>query len=321
MSTNSVSVYGFGGMGCNAVKNLPIDLPVGYGQIKPYYVDTSTSNLRNLDVELENIFLFEGIDGSGKVRAENHEIIAKNTLAILQQCKPETFSIVIHSASGGSGSILACGVVSELKKRGNQVVVIMVGSTGSHIEIENTIKSLKTYDVIAARNKTPIAVHYLENAADIPRKSIDANVAMAVLALLALFSGNNDELDTADLRNWMKHSKLNNAIISLQFCYTAEGYKAAGHVIAVATLAKQGINTTLHPLPAYQAVGFLTEHADVDFIDEQPLHFTLSSNLIATATAALNAKLNEAGDYLNASVEHMTLVNESDVITDTGIVI
>ncbi len=321
MSKNKVSIYGLGGFGINILKAIPAELSVGYAEVSPYFIDTSPSNLRNANTTPENTYLFEGIDGSGKVRSENHEVIAKNTLAILQQCKPEAFSIIIHSASGGSGAVIAPAVVAELKKRGEQVVVIMVGSTGSHIEIDNTIKALKTYDVIASRSKSPIAVHYLENEASIPRKSIDQNATMAVLALLALFSGDNDELDTADLRNWLKHSKLNNELVSLQFCHTAEGYADAGTVITVATLARQGTSTGLQPLPAYQAVGFLTEAADIDFIEDTPLHFTISSDLITTASKALNAKLKEADTYLNASVQRESLINKDDTVTDTGLVI
>ena len=321
MSKNKVSIYGVGGLGINILKALPEELSIGYAEIVPYYIDTSDSNMRNAKTTPENTYLFTGIDGSGKARSENHEVIAKNTLAILQQCKPEAFSIVIHSASGGSGSVISAGLVSELKKRGEQVVVIMVGSTSCQDEIDNNIKALKTYDLLAVRNKSPITVHYLENSATISRKTIDQNASMAVLALLALFSGDNDELDTADLRNWLKHTKLGNELVSLQFCYSEEGYRDAGTVISVATLARHGSATDLFPLPAYQAVGFLTEHADVDFIEDKPLHFTISSDLITMASKALNTKLKEADTYLSSTIARESLVSKDDTVTDNGIVI
>ena len=319
MVKNKVSIYACGGLGINIVKALPPVLDFGYADTTAFFVDTSISNLRDVEVPPENTYLFEGIDGSGKERSENHVVIAKNVLAILQQCKPEAISIVIHSASGGSGSVIGPSIVSELKKRGNMVVVILVGSTGSRVEIDNSAKTLKTYELIAQKTKTPTVVHYLENGAGIPRSAIDRNASIAIMALLALFSGQNDELDTADVRNWLNHAKLKPQLVSLQFCYSEEGYRASGTVITVATLAKAGTDTNLSPLPAYQTVGFLNRQADIDFIEDKPLHFTISGDLIKTASDRLEQKLSEVEDYLNAVVERESLIKPNDIVTDTGI--
>ena len=92
-----------------------------------------SEHLRKPGINRDKVFLFEGIDGSGKVRAENHKAIGKSVLKILEQFKPGKFNIIVNSASGGSGSIIGHSILAELKKRGEQVVMILIGSTASHI--------------------------------------------------------------------------------------------------------------------------------------------------------------------------------------------
>lgn len=321
MSKATVAVYACGGAATNILKKLPVEPGEGMAELKRYFIDTSNSNMRNSNINAEEVFLFEGVDGSGKVRSENHDLISKNTLKILQDFKPTTFSVVTHSASGGSGAIIGGSLVAELKKRGEQVVVILIGSTNSQIEIENTLKTLKSYDAIADKSNSPVVVHYLENSAEHSRSSIDSAATRALFALLALFSGENDELDTADLRNWMKHSKLRNELVSLHFCMSDEAYQAAGTVVTVATLAKHDSNTALSPLPAYQAVGFVAGLGDSSFIGDEPIHFTISSDLITTSAKALNAKLKESDARLNSSVRRESLVDRHDNQTDSGIIL
>lgn len=321
MSKNIVTVYSCGGCGANILKKMPTVSGEGMAKMVPYYIDTSLSNLRSAQVPAESVFLFEGLDGSGKVRAENHEVIAKSTLKILQTFKPGNFSIVLHSASGGSGAVIGASLVSELKKRGDQVVVIVIGSTGSEIEIENTLKSLKTYDMIAYKNESPVVTHYLENSTTSGRQKIDGAATTAILALLALFSGLNDELDTADLRNWMKHTKLGNELVSLHFCTSAADYAAAGTVVTVATLAKPEHNTNVSPVPAYQTVGYVTNADANAFLGSEPLHFTISSDLITPTAKGLTSKLKEVAAHLSSTVRRESLVNRNDTQTDSGLIL
>ena len=316
----NVSIYACGGLGCNLLKALPIvtEQDIGLANVSRYYIDTSMSNLHDLsENDKPNTYLFEGIDGSGKIRKENHELISKSTLSILQEMKPEDFSILISSASGGSGSMISSAILSELLKRNKLVVSIVVGSTNSHIEIENTIKTLKTYDNISAKLNKTIAVHYLENSRSIKREEVDKTALSAVIGFLTLFSGNNAELDTADLKNWLHHDKLNHQVYSLQFCVSEEGYHDAGNVVTVATLAKTGVDTYLNPRPAYQCVGYINEKA-ISPLFSEILHVTLSSDLIDKTNRQLNEMFNETETHLKSIVKRNSLVSETDIVSDNG---
>ncbi len=316
---NNVSIFACGGCGINIVGTLPDSTSDAKAIATCYAIDTSKSNLHDSKFSSDNLYLFEGIDGSGKVRSENHEVIAKNTLQILQKFQPGAFNIVVHSGGGGSGNVIAGSLVSELARQGEQVVVIMIGSTNSQIEVENTHKTLKSYEVIAQRAGCPIIVHYLENGVNASRKTIDGGAHAAIQALLMLFSGLNAEMDSADLRNWVAHAGAKE-VFSLQFCPTTEAYARAGTVISVATLAREDHNVALDPSPAYQTVGYVVNKDAVEAIVD-PLHFTLSGNLIDTCAKLLNSMKQANDKRFKSAIRRDSLTEKGDKVTDYGIVL
>lgn len=105
---NIVNIYGCGGVGVNISSALEPargkDI-LGFAKYNLCYVDTSKSNMIRKKINADDVFLFEDIDGSGKIRKENHKAIAANTKAILQKFKPTEFNIVVHSAAGGKQAI------------------------------------------------------------------------------------------------------------------------------------------------------------------------------------------------------------------------
>lgn len=110
MSTSDITnhlgqlrVYGAGGAGLNLAcryNDLPDNPTPGYAEVRPVYIDTSRSNL-TADHNPDYFYCLEDVDGSGKVRRENHQAISKSIRQILQEFKPLDFNVVIFSASGG----------------------------------------------------------------------------------------------------------------------------------------------------------------------------------------------------------------------------
>ena len=101
---NTVRIFGCGGMGTNCISALESSRKAsvtGFANYQLCYVDTSKSNMFKKNLNEEDVFVFNDVDGSGKIRKENHKVIAENTKAILQKFKPTTFNIVVSSASGG----------------------------------------------------------------------------------------------------------------------------------------------------------------------------------------------------------------------------
>jgi cell division GTPase FtsZ len=180
LQPNNVTIYASGGAGINIVGSLPQAGDQGLAKAMCYAIDTSKSNLRDSKFSADNLYLFPDVDGSGKVRAENHVLIAKNTKSILQKFKPSAFNIVVSSGGGGSGGVIAGSIVSELMSEDIPVISIVIGSTNSQIEVDNTIKTLKTYDAIAKKYGAPVVVHLLENSLQSSRKMIDAGAHSAI---------------------------------------------------------------------------------------------------------------------------------------------
>lgn len=326
MSIQNVCVYAAGGCGVNIVKQfgaaraLAESAPKAGGfhsWFETVYIDTSNSNMRTASLDQEKVFLFDGIDGSGGERAENHAIISQSIPAILQRFKPHTFNIVVNSASGGSGAIIGGAITAELMKRGENVISIVVGSTDSLKQIDNTIKALKSFDGIAGKVGRPAVVHYLENSNETPRGATDTSAIAALGVLIALFSGQNDELDTADLRNWLTHSSMRPELVTLSFVQSLEGYQACGNVGTVATLALPTSNSSLTPVPAYHTVGFITDEEVAKSI-ATPLHYVISKNRIEPISKRLADKRKEVDDHLKSAVARKSLISDTDTIADDG---
>ena len=98
-----VMVWACGGCGTNIGMQLEKHRGVseeGFAELDIAYLDTSRANMRDI-VRSENCFILDGLDGSGKVRAENHGEISDKIKAILQKFKPGDLNVVVSSASGG----------------------------------------------------------------------------------------------------------------------------------------------------------------------------------------------------------------------------
>lgn len=211
-------------------------------------------------------------------------------------------------------------IAAELKARGLQVVVIMVGSTDTRIEIDNTIKTLKSYEGIAARSQSPVVAHYLENTRKQPKSLVDDKVRRAVSLLMSLFSGQNEELDTQDLKNWLNYTPLSGTdpcLSSLNFAMSEQDVQQAGTAISVATLYKTGMDTGLDNIPAYQCVGRTPEFLK---IGDEPIHYCISEDFIIPTVQRLNGALRDIDEVFNSRNARASLLSSNDHATDNGLV-
>lgn len=333
MNQNTIQVYGAGGGASNIIfelEKLHEERAPGFAIMDTCYIDTSNSNLRDKNIPADKVYLFDGLDGSGKLRKLNYEDINKQIKSILLKFKPRTFNIVIHTASGGSGSIIGSTLVSELKARGHQVVVIVIGSTDTRIEIDNTIKTLKSYEAIAHKRNSPVVLHYVENTKATPRSEVNKQVKRALSLLSGLFSGTNSELDTADLKNWLEYTTITggqNKLASLEFAVSKEELEDTGVVVSVATLAMPEMSTRLDQTPAYQAVGYVPNcwragvPNSLNLIDEHPIHFCISDDFIVKSVNNLTSALRNVDDVFASRNARESLLNTGDKPTDTGILL
>lgn len=317
-----ITVYGCGGAGVNIVSGIRNRKShEGLAKIKSVYIDTSRSNIGS-NIASESIFLVDGLDGSGKKRDMNYNPIKDSVNNILLQHKPSDMNVVVHSASGGSGSVLSPVLVSELLARGEQVIVLLVGSTGSLIETENTLKTLKSYESISKIRERPVIVYYRENSKDKNRSAVDSEMTSVIAMFSVLFSGDNRELDSADTRNWLDFQKVTSfspKLSSLEICTNQITLNKNEALVSVVTVTNDKMSGDVDGHVEYHAVGYVPESIQKEVVVEYPIHFCIISGAINTTVAALESKISKYKEHRAAIVEK-SIVKGNESHTSDGLI-
>ena len=327
-----VRVYACGGAGINIASLLEKHRnndDVGAAKLHITYIDTSKSNLaRNRhSIADEHIYVIDGLDGSGKIRAENYEAITSHAKDVLQAHKPMDLNIVISSAAGGSGSVIAPTIVGELLDRKVPTIVLMVGSTATRLDAENTLKTIKSYESIAQRKKAPVVAIYAENSANVTRGDVDESLKYAVLTLAILYSRQNHELDSQDLFNWLRYDRVTSFDPQLAALTIRDGrdlnasLSDLGHVISVATLGSSPDQVYFPTTPDYQCAGFLPESSSDRFKERCPFNYIVSDGIFPDIHARLNSFLKDLSEGTAARIVKRNIVSRDDDATETGLIL
>lgn len=294
-------VYACGGAAINIIAKLG-SLSINAELLSDFEValiDTSRSNLQAHSKGAE-CYLLEGLDGSGKVRSENHGAISERIKEILQKHKAGDLNIVLSSGAGGSGSVIGPLLASELLARSIPVIVLMVGSTASTKEAENTLKTLMSYESIAKLRQAPVVMNYLQNSPELPRGEVDKQMLSTITYLGLLYSRRNRELDTKDLHNWLRYTapitSFEPHLSSLSVLWHTEGdpqlkidLSKLGNIISVATLVSENMSTDLPVTPEYQASGILPAGKDTAAqLAGKVLNYIIADGLVPQFVKGLN---------------------------------
>ena len=318
---STISIYACGGAGINICKKFEgEETQPGFAGIIPFYIDTSKSNI-DLNLPEDNVYHIKNLDGSGKYRRENHTAIADCVKDILLKHKPGDYSIIVSSTSGGSGNIIAGTLLNELIKRGSIVIILAVGSRSSRIEIDNTIKTIKSYAAISKNNNAPVALYYAENKRGEKWAVVDEDFRTTIKQLACLFSGDNDGQDFADMRSWVYYNRVTTHEPGLVFLNIDEGevnVADEGVIISIATLANHGDDTYPGLLADYQSTGFIKEGSG--FHLDAPIHFTLCMGVFEHIIDDLNSTIAKFDETKSASVKCANILSDNDSSTDSGIV-
>lgn len=327
-----IRIYACGGGGINVGSHFEryrqTNEPA-FATVEPVYIDTSDSNIgRNrASIDKSNCYLIEGLDGSGKIRSENHETISDRTRDILQQFKPLDLNIVLSTAAGGSGSVIAPSLVSELLDRDQNVIVLMIGSTDTRIDAENTLKTLKSYEAISRLRSAPVVAAYIENSQSLKRTDADLYLQMIVFKMCVLFSRQNHELDSRDLFNWLRYERVTTFKSQLAALTVIEAREitgeldSIGNIISVATIASDDMDIRIPIKPEYQCVGYLGEHNTETVKNHCPIHFVVSDGIFQDVGVRINQVLKEMSEVQHARITKRTLLDERDQPTGSGIVL
>lgn len=327
----TVRVFACGGAGTNVgfrLEKFRGLSEAGFASIDISYIDTSKSNMKK-EIAEQHTYIIEGLDGSGKIRSENYQHIAASALDMLQKHKPADLNIVISSASGGSGSVISPVLTGELLSRESPTIVIAVGSSQTRIDAENTLKTLKSYEAVAKKHEVPVVMAYMENTKETPRSVVDAKIEDYVTSLCALFSGENDELDSQDLFNWLRYDRVTSfpvglAALTINDASHEEYPQNVGEYITVATLVTEAGSEVIDgydkPID-YQTVGFLPVEVADAVKKVAPVHFITSDGIFTDVASALNARLIEINEHQSARINKKGVLDAKDTATDLGLVL
>lgn len=319
--SGSLRIYACGGFGINISQHFDsaVTKPEpGIAQIHIAYADTSRSNIKP-SVPEERIFLIEGVDGSGKIRRENHQVIGRSVRNVLNTHRPQDMNLVVFSAAGGSGSVFGPLIVGELLERGLPVIALVLGSAESLITAQNTVNTLKSLENIAEKRDLPVVMIYARNANDVSREDTDRYFHRAIGALAVLASRQNAELDTKDIQNWVQFNKTTSVGPRLAAMEIAinEAPPADPEAISIASLYA---NTKIQPLnlvPEYHCAGYMTTNNE----SVEQMHFAISIDDVPDIARDMQAVVQELDERRRARIQVDRLVRETDEVTDDGMVL
>lgn len=300
-----ITVFSCGGTGANIASRVSQHHGqhyVGFADIDTFFIDTSRSNLDS-SIPDERIFLFKDesgqlLDGNGKVRRNNYAVISEiSTIRkILNQFPAGDLNIVLHSAGGGTGSVAGPLIAKELISRGKTVLVLLVGTTVSKIDIENTLKTLGTYENLSSELEVPINVFYRENGIDGPQSTVDSEFTRYIVLLSSIFSGQNHGLDSSDLRNFLGYHKVTDYPPRLTAFDLFNGKIVLPEdslAITAVTLTAEKKDVDLGVLVDFHVSGVVHPQAQERSGSTECLHAVLYSGFFPIVVARLNKQLQQ----------------------------
>ncbi len=321
---NRMRVYACGGAAAAIapmIEHSRDRIEIGLAPLDATYVDTSLSDLP-ADLSSDYIYIVEGTkDGSGGVRGTNSDPIRKRMLDLLEKHAPTNTVVVLSSASGGTGNVIAGSLINELLAREVNVIVIAIGSTESDIRIKNTKATLGMYEKLAKLHKRPLNLMYFENTVATPPSVVDEQVCRALVAVSVVFSRQNKGLDTSDLSNFLNYNGQVTAWAPhMSGLSVVEGQlnddDASNKIISVASvinsLDERGVNFR----PPYSVQGILPSNAPVPIKDRIPMHLVIRAYPFNDIAANLDGEIAAIARAAAASQKETSTVLSADDTSD-----
>ena len=315
-----IRLYGAGGAGINCVSifNQAEETP-SCAEIAVSFIDTSRSNITS-DFREEDCYILKGVDGSGKIRRENHREISESIKQILLEHKPGDFNVVVSSGAGGTGSVVGPLILAELLKRGESVVYFMIGSAECTVTATNTLNTMKSISAIAERNDVPAVMYYEHNDFDRPRSEIDNSIRYAIATLAQLASRRNNELDTKDISNWVRfnHSTGVEAQLALLDVFIdPDQVLQVKDPISIASLYKDTDQPKIQAVPEYSCVGYLPVPPD----DYDQIHMVISTEGLSSIYDKIGETVSEYSERREGRQAKIRLLDGNDEVTDDNLIL
>lgn len=242
------------------------------------------------------------------------------------------FHVVVCSASGGSGNLIATSLLTDMRRRSIPVVAVIVGDSSNGLAANNTAKVIATIDAITKRIiKKSIPVFYFNNHAAKSKgnaaKEKEVNeLIFNSLSVLSLFlSGDNEDIDTRDMANFLSPDNYESftvepALMNISIVVGEAVEPNDEHTYLLGrTLTTEGQDCDIGiPLLHHKYGKVIVSDAVVSAREIAPVHMLLVANFMAAEHKRLLATVAEY-DALAKSVSAMDLAGIGDA-SDDGVV-
>lgn len=187
-------------------------------------------------------------------------------------------------------------------------------------ETKNTVDTLKSYESIAALRNKPMPCMYYENSKEVRRSVVDEKIMTSIILLAAFFSGENAELDSEDLKNFLNYSNvvvggLPSRLVSLEFVNGKIKPVKGTSVPAAVTLADENSDTDPGVLLKYRTAGFISDAARKALPDLSllPIHMVLVTGHFQDIISRMDNTINNIETTFGTIVDKPIVTGDSAV--------
>lgn len=336
--SRKINILACGGFGQNIMMAMVQRkfFPLLADDIKLFALDTSSANLRKYEeaelTELVSVHLVPKADGSGAFRGENNEAITTMVGELVNSGKiPEGICIVISSASGGSGAMIAGDLIQMLSDRGRSVFGMFLETDEDDQRVNNTLKTVKTLRHKAAQGTAHYSVFWQNNRNDEGRtQKAHANAIFleSLENFIAIGHPMMDILDTKDIHHFLQYPiKTNNPgevrFISVRQRTDGELFEESNDVplSILSLLTRNDLDSDFPRGVGYTTYGVLPK--GLDFTDDRvETQFLISAGKVAKLANHLESTIKEyekiRQEQEAAQAGNQIRTSDKDVVSDTG---
>lgn len=317
--SKKLRVFGCGGAGINLVTHyFGKDAEAGMAEMAPALIDTSRSNLMGRKIDEDSTYLVEGLMAPVRSapRTTTLSIRPSNRSWFKSPCD---MNVVVFSASGGSGSVIGPLIIKHLNEKQIPVIAMVIGSDESTIAAENTLKTIKSLELVAKNSNMPVIMSFHKNDLAGRRSDVDRSVWSVISCLSILSSGQNAEMDYRDLVHWVQYTKINGGraqLATMHVATSAEHMKRITSPLSVASLYGNPDQEHLATSADYQSVGY-TDLSNTDF---DQIHFVIGVNDLSRIGRDLKSQVSQLLEERGARLDVDSILDSEDN-TDQDVVL
>ena len=223
-----INIIACGGSAVNIledIKAIDSELSLSIPDAKYYHLDSSTGNqAKSLQQGNEFIHIKSSdigetdLSGSGMLRSANSEHFKIGVSKFLNENKftkrdDNVLNIIIHSASGGSGSVIAPLIVLEMLKTDQNFLVVMVSDSSNLTYASNSRDTLLTYTAIAKGVDKTIPLYTIDNTNYKSLELANKQIAGFLLPFYIFCSDKLEDIDNADTFSLLASHRLRGKIV------------------------------------------------------------------------------------------------------------